>query len=182
MELDKVIQSRKSIKKFSSKKPDWRDILEAINSARFAPMAGNIYSPRFILVDDIEKIQKLAEASEQSFVSKVSYIVVVCSENKMTKNSFEERAEKFLRQQAGATIENFLLKIQELNLATCWVGHLNEDKVKKILNIPENTNVEAIFPIGYESKAIGSNKRKNKIDLDRILYFNKYGNNKMNKK
>jgi hypothetical protein len=45
------------------------------------------------------------------------------------------------------------------------------------LKIPDNVNVEAIFPIGYEYEK--PRTRHAKIDLDRILYFNSYGDKKM---
>ena len=48
MELDRVIKKRKSVKNFTNKKPDWRDIVDAIDSARFAPMAGNKFNLKFI--------------------------------------------------------------------------------------------------------------------------------------
>jgi len=176
MELNKTIQSRKSIKKFKSKKPDWRDIIECIDSARYAPMAGKNFSLNFILIDDKEKIRKISEATQQSFVGTAHYIVVVCSNPSRTINAYEEKGEKFIRQQAGAGIQNFLLKIQEVGLATCWIGYFVEEIIKRELKIPKEVNVEALFPIGYEFE---KTKAKPKIDIDRILYFNKYGNKKM---
>ena len=58
MELGKAIQNRHSVRKFSNKKPNWRTIIECIDSARYAPMAGNNYTLKFILVDNEEKIKK----------------------------------------------------------------------------------------------------------------------------
>ena len=179
MQLDKAIQSRKSVRKFKTKKPDWRDIIECIDSARYAPMAGGMYSLKFILVDDKKTIQKLADAAQQQFVSQAQYVVVVCTNPSRTINSYDERGEMYCRQQAGAAIENFLLKIEEAGLSTCWVGAFVDKLVKQSLKIPENINVEAMFPIGYEYQK--SYTRKAKIDIDRILYFNKYGNKKMKK-
>src|SRR3989338_5625687 len=178
MELDKAIQSRKSVKKFSKKKPDWRKINEAIDSARYSPMAGNIFSLKFILVSDKEKIQQLSKASEQEFVGDAQYVVVVCSNPSRTLNAYEERGENYLKQQAGTGIQNFLLKLNDFGLATCWIGHFVDDKVKSVLKIPKEINVEAFFPIGYES-AIAKTKQKRKIELDRILYFEKYGKRRM---
>jgi len=177
MELDKAIQSRYSCRKFASKKPDWRDIIEAIDAARYAPMAGNNFSLRFTIVDDKNKIQQLADATQQDFISQAHYVVVVTTEPGRTLNAFEERGKTYLRQQAGAAIQNFLLKIQERGLATCWIGHLLEDEVKRAIKATENTIVEAIFPIGYDYKK--SSTRRMKIELDRILYFNEYKNRKM---
>ncbi len=175
--FDKIIQSRTSVKKFKSKKPDWRDILECIDSARFAPMAGNQFSPRFILIDDEKKIQKLAEVAEQPFIAKAQYVVVVCSNKKLTMNAYEDRGERYIKQQVGAAIQNFLLKINQMGLATCWVGHFYDEKIKHLLKIPDDIDVEAFFPIGY---AWEKTKPKRKTELDNILYFNEYKNKKMN--
>jgi nitroreductase len=177
MELDKAIQNRHSVRKFSNKKPDWRTIIECIDVARFAPMAGNNYTLKFILVDDEEKIRKIAEASQQRHVGEVKFILVACSKPSRTLNEYGKDGEKFVRQQAGAAIQNFLLKIEESGLATCWVGYFAEEQIKRELKIPDEVNIEAIFPIGYERER--KRTRKMKIDIDRILYFNSYDNSKM---
>jgi len=175
--LDKIIHNRRSVRKFNSKKPDWRTIIECIDSMRYSPMAGNNFSLKFILVDDEKKINELAKASQQDFVGQTKYVLVVCTTPTRTVISFEERGENYLKQQAGAAIQNFLLKITESGLSTCWVGHFVDEEVKDILTIPKDMHVEALFPIGYAFKKPES---KRIIDLNHVLYFNKYGNKKMN--
>lgn len=172
MNLDKAIYGRRSVKKFSKKKPDWRDIVECIDAARHAPMAGNNFSLKFIIVDDEEKIKKLAQASQQQFIQNAQYVVVACTNPSRTLNAFEERGRIYLRQQAGAAIQNFLLKLEEKKLATCWVGHFVEKLIKEAVGIPGEILVEAIFPIGYEQ---GKTPKKKKLELRNILFFNKYG-------
>jgi len=177
MDLNKVIQSRKSARKFKDKKPDWRDIIECIDAARYSPMAGNNFTLKFILVNEQEKIQKISDAAQQPFISQAKYVVVVCSDTSRAVNAYKEKGKIFCRQQAGAAIQNFLLKIQEAGLSTCWVGYFVEEQIKRELKIPENIQIEAVFPIGYEFEK--AKTRKIKIDMDRILYFNKYKNKKM---
>ena len=48
MDLDKAIKSRKSVRHFADKKPNWRDIIECIDAARFAPMAGNLFPLKYM--------------------------------------------------------------------------------------------------------------------------------------
>jgi len=172
-----AIRKRRSVKKFTTKKPDWRDIIECIDATRYAPMTGNNFTLKFIIVKEKETIQKLADASQQPFVAQAHYVVIACSNPTRTINMFEERGKRYLRQQAGAAIENFLLKIEEKGLATTWVGHFVDYLVKEAVGIPRDIEVEAIFPIGYESDPKTLQKRK--IDLDNLLYFEKYGNKKM---
>lgn len=179
MELDKAIKNRISVRRFKEKKPDWRDILDCIDSIRYAPMAGDNFTLKLVLVDDKEKIEKLATAAQQDFISETKYVLVVCSDPTRTVNAYKERGEIYCRQQAGAAIQTFLLKIEEAGLATCWIGHFTDEQVKRVLKIPEKINVEAMFPIGYEFRRPVT--RKIKADLDTALYFNEYKNKKMRK-
>ncbi len=176
MGVERLIKARRSIKKFKSTKPDWREIIECIDSMRYAPMAGNNFSLKFILVDDKDKIQKLADAAQQDFIADTKYVVVVCTIPGRTEIAYGDRGKNYLKQQAGAAIQNFLLKLTESKLATCWVGHFIDQQVKDALDIPDEIQVEAMFPIGY---AYEKPKEKRYIGLDNILYFNEYGNKNM---
>ncbi|MDO8516982.1 MAG: nitroreductase family protein [Nanoarchaeota archaeon] len=181
MDLDKAIKTRKSVRRYSNKKPDWRDIIKAIDFVRFAPMAGNTFSMKFILVSDKEKIRELQEACQQSFVSQAQYVVVAVSNDSKTIMSYgDDFGKKFSRQQAGAAIQNLLLKLNSMGLATCWVGYFSEEQIKRALKISDKMIVEAIFPIGYETKVKES--RKSKPDLENVIFFDEYGNKMMEPK
>lgn len=177
MDLDKALKERHSARSFFDKKPDWRDIIKAIDAANLAPLAGNIPALRFILVDDTDKINQLAEASQQDFVAEAYYVVAIVSDPNLVEKSYGERAEKYLPQQAGAAIENFLLKITELGLSSCWVGAFVDEQVKRILQIPDSAEVEAILPVGYEK--VPKSKQRKKSNLDPILFFNIWKNKYM---
>lgn len=177
MQLKEAIESRKSVKRFSTKKPDWKKIIRAIDYVRFAPSAGNKFVTKFILVDDEKKITKLCEASQQDFVGTAQYIIVAVSDDKKLLLDYGERGERYCAQQAGAAIQNLLLALTEQKLETTWVGHFFEDKIKATLSIPDDFHVEAIFPIGLGTKIRSGERRE--ISLDHILYFNKWGNDQM---
>lgn len=178
MDVTKAIEKRRSVRRFSTKKVKWQDIIEAIDAANHAPIAGNIYALRFILIDDKEKIRKLAEASQQDFFENISYVVAVCSDTTQVVRSYDEHGNMYARQQAGAAIENFLLKIVDMGLASCWVGAFVDDEVQQVLEIPQDLrdviNVEAILPVGYEMP--GAKFAKRKMSLDSCLWFNKWKN------
>jgi len=172
MDFDKVIKNRHSVRRFKTMKhANWRDIIKAIDAANSAPLAGNIFTNKFILVIDKEKINQLAEAAQQAFIADADYVVVVCSDNKRLVTSYYERGKKYAIQQAAAAIENFLLKITDLGLASCWVGAFSDNSVRKILGIPDEIEVEAILPIGYE---MGKANPPEKPNLDRILFFERW--------
>lgn len=177
MELDKVIKERHSVRNFrKGKKPNYNQIIEAIEAATKTPLAGNHASLKYILVQDKEKIKKLAQASVQDFVADVDFLVVVCSDKSFLVKSYYERGEIYSRQQAGASIQNMLLKITDLGLVANWVGAFSDETVKSILKIPEDIDVEAIIPIGYE---LGKTKQNSKPDLDNVIFFDEWKNKYM---
>ncbi len=171
MDLDKLVDNRASVRKFHKKRPDWREIIDVIDSARKIPLAGNLASVKFIIVDEPEIIADLAEASQQDFVADVSFVIAVVSDVDKIKRSFEERGERYAHQQAGAAIEVILLKLVEQGLAGCWVGDFVDGQVKRALKVPEKSEVEAIIPVGYP---LVKTSQRRKPSLDRCLYFNKY--------
>ncbi|MCW8965901.1 MAG: nitroreductase family protein [Candidatus Pacearchaeota archaeon] len=177
MQLTDTIEKVHNVKNFSHRKPDWRDILECIDTARYAPMAGENFSLKFILIDNPNSIQKITDAAQQPFISQAQYLIIVCTDKKRTKTLFKDKAEIYCRQQAGAAIQNIILALTEKRLSTYWVRHFVESLIKTELKIPENIDIEAILPIGYEK---GKTKKSEKIEADVINYFNNWGNKKMN--
>lgn len=173
MEFDKVIKLRHSVRNFKKgKKPSYEEVISAIDCARQGPLAGNQPALKYILVTEKEKIKELASASQQDFIESVDYCIVVCSDKKFLKKSYYERGDVYARQEAGAAIVTILLKLTELGLASCWVGTFADEIVKRILKIPQEIDVEAILPVGYE---IGKYEKKFKPTLDSMMFFNGYG-------
>lgn len=180
MDIEKAIKTRKSVKRYSTtKKPDWRKILRAIDTARYAPMAGNLFNLKFILISNKNKISKIADASSQPFIKDAPYIVVVISDTEKQKRMYEERGIKYTRQQAGAAIQNILLMLNNYKYATCWIGHFEDSIVKRELKIPDKLDIEAILPIGIETKI--KTEQKSKAELDGVMFFDEYKNKKMEK-
>lgn len=177
MELDKAIKERHSVRRFSTKKVKWQDIIEVIDTANQAPLAGNIPCLKFILVNEEDKIKQLAEAAQQDFIENVEYVIVVCTNPAQVERSYGERTRMYTRQQAGAAIQNLLLKLTELGLATCWVGAFVDDMVRVALKIPYDVDVEALLPVGYEMPP--KSKQRRKTDLDNSLFFNVWKNKYM---
>jgi len=179
MDFNKVVRERRSVRKFHTKKPDWRDIIEAFEVGLMAPTAGNIGSVRFLLVEDEEHIMKIRDACQQDFISEAKYVVVVCSDPADILRFYGDSGEVYVRQQAGAAIQNFLLKITELGLGACWVGAFVETQIKHLLKIPDNVYIEAVIPIGYSAD---KSPRKKRQGLNKSVFFHIYKNKKMKPK
>ncbi len=177
MKLRDAVEGRRDVKRWDLKKPDWRAIVRAIDFARFSTSAGNHFAIRFILVSDEAVIEKIAVSSQQDFIRKAKFLVVVVSDPSSLIRSYGDRASKYCELQAGAAIQNFLLGLEEEKLVTSWVWYYEDSQIRKILGIPEGASVQGIFPVGINSKVRLPEKRD--VKLDNIMFFGKYGNKKM---
>ena len=175
MNFNKILQGRTSIRKYSTKKPDMELVLDVIEAANLAPSPGNLPIAKFIIVEDHETIDEIAEACCQPFLRQARVLVVVCSDSTNIKRMYDVRADKYVKHQVGAAVENFLLKITEMGLASCWVGAFSDETIKNILKIPEDIEVEVVLPVAYPDK--NSNiKQKSKLALESRVYFEKWKN------
>ena len=124
----------------SNKKVKFEKIVDAIEAANMAPSPGNLSILKFILVENLEIIDKVADTCQQDFIRRAQQVIILCSEPRRVKNIYNEKAEKYTNYHVGAAIENFLLKITDLGLASCWVGYFAEEVLKNVLKIPEETD------------------------------------------
>ncbi len=152
MSFDTLLNKRTSIKEFSSKKPKEEQILDIIEAGNLAPSPGNLPILTYTIVEDPQLIKKIAEACQQGFIQQAQVVIIVCSNQAKINIMYDKRANTYTKQQAGAAIENMLLKITDLKLASTWVGAFSEVTIRNAIKIPDKINIEAILPIGYPIK------------------------------
>ncbi|MEM3926640.1 MAG: nitroreductase family protein [Desulfurococcaceae archaeon] len=164
--LLEFIKSRRSIRKFKPETPPMDLVLKAIDTARYAPSAGNSQPWRFIVVNDPILKSKLASIHihAKPLESAPLAVVVACV--------IDESPLSYMLDCASATLY-FLLAAHAMGLGTVWIQALrNIDEIRKILNIPSNAIPVAIVAIGYPDETPLPKPRK---PLEEIVYLNKYG-------
>ena len=180
MEVDKAIKERHSVRSFKKGiKVDYKKLIEIIDAGRQAPAAGSSPCIRYILVNDKNKIIELANAAQQDFIRQVEAVIVICSDKQFIAKTYQDRTDRYVKQQAGAAIENMLLKTVDLGFSSCWIGAFSDEIVKRVLKIPDNIEVEAFLPIGKE---MGKGKSRFKPELDSVLFFNEWRNKNLDGK
>lgn len=60
----------------------------------------------------------------------------------------------------------------------CWVGFFDDNLLKEIVRVPQEKVIEAIIVLGIESKTKLKNEEKTKPELENIVFFEKWGNEK----
>ena len=169
MEVLTAIQSRRSIRQYSSKPVEDEKISKILEAARLSPSASNMQSWKFIVVHDSGKRKKLTEAAHsQMFVGQAPVILVACGtdpESKMTCGQPKHSVD------LSIATAYMILEAHELGLGTCWLGKFDEKTVKEILGIPDSVRVVAMTPLGYPDESPEAKPRKT---MDEIVCYDTY--------
>ncbi len=171
MEFYKVIKERRSIREY---KPDPipDDVLKRVlNAARLAPSAKNIQPWRFIVVKDEKLRHILVEACHyQEFIAQAP--VIICGVA-LEKEAYAEMGEYLNSYPVDLAIalDHLILAATNEGLGTCWIGSFNEEKVKRVLGIPEDVRVVALTPLGYPAESPPPRPRK---PLSEIVFYNRW--------
>ncbi len=176
MDFKRVINSRRSIRKYLEKEVSWELVSEILDAGVKAPSAGNIKSYKFIVVTDKKKKDEIAVASlKQSWMKGASVHIVICSDKGNIKKFYNERGLLYSTQNCALAAENMLLKATSLDIGACFVGAFDEKAVKRILKVPNGLRPEIIITLGYPDERP---LLKKSIDLENLVFFDEYGNKK----
>jgi len=142
----KEILNRRSMREYQEKAVLEEDITEIIKAGQFAPTNRNNQAIEFIVVRDQQTKEKIFEIVGQEFVKEAPVLIIPVSDTTQTKCPVQD---------LSVASENMFLQATALGLGTVWKAlkmedaEEEEDKIRKLLEIPEQYMVINIIPVGY---------------------------------
>jgi nitroreductase len=176
-----LIETRRSIRKYSAKLVEDEKITQLLESARLAPSGSNTQPWHFIVVKDPSTREKLAEVSHHQKWMLSAPVFIVCAgdirvriendpELQWNEESPQEEVKQIIRDTSIA-IEHLVLEAVNQGLGTCWVAWFRQDEIRPILNIPPDKYVVSILTVGYADETPNGRPRKK---LEEIVHFEKW--------
>lgn len=146
-----LIETRRSIRKFSSRPVEKEKTDRLVEAALRAPSSRDFKPWRFIVVDDPALLEKLADAKPHgaAFLKNAALGIVVCGDTTASDVWVEDCA-------IASTFVH--LAAHDLGLGSCWIqirkrAHSPEKTadvyIKELLDIPEALSVASIIAVGY---------------------------------
>lgn len=178
MEFSKLLEERRSIRKFDPEKKVTADqIKEIINAAIQAPSWKNSQTTRYYAVVTPEKIEAFSAACLPEFNQKsaagaalvVTTFVKDRSGFDQEGNPNNEVGNGWGYYDLGLHDENFILKARDLGLYTLIMGIRDEKAIREFLSIPEEELLGSVIAVGY--RAINPDKPKRKTADDILKIF-----------
>ena len=172
------IKSRRSIRKYSSKKISDKLVKEIIEAGRYAPSSHNSQPWRFVVLSNKKAVKQLA-GGIKSWFRKITILGnLVGLFNKRVREALKvvkkrARSDKdlflydaplvvlicskkstFYFKDCGCAAQNMMLAARSLGIGSCWIGFsdiaFHESKtLRKQVGVPKGTHVIATIVFGY---------------------------------
>jgi len=168
--LSKLLRKRRNVYGFKSRAIPDKSLVRILEDARHVPSAGFTQDFEFIVVKDPMIRRELATAGHQpeymsegiaksNFISMAPVIVVPCGNKKRFEAKYGKSEENarlpWWLIDAGFASFALILSAFEHGLAASFLGVLDDEKVRQILNLPMDGSIIplALVPIGFKDPA-----------------------------
>jgi nitroreductase len=156
METRDAIFKRRTVRRFSQEKVPDELLSELVDAARVAPSGGNSQPLRYFVVRETETVRRILDQTawaghvkparnpQWGVNSPMAFIVLTAS---------SKLAGVGIGADAGAAVQNILLRAVDLGLGACWIGAFKPEKVNEIIGIGTDGTALFLVAIGYPGES-----------------------------
>ncbi len=148
---------------YTGKKIPTQDINLILSAALRSPTGMNAQSTEFVVVDDPEKLQQIAEILEKPKFAEAA-VIILCIVN--TEHIPVVGELSFEIEDCSAAVMSMLYAITDLGYASVWIDGLlkrnrNAENIAKIIELPQNKCVQILLPVGEPAESAKQPAKKN---------------------
>ena len=174
MELNELLQLRRSVRSYQAGKTVERSVIkEIIEGALMAPSWRNSETGRYYVVDTQERFSEalkncLPEFNQMSSGNASALIVTTFVKDiagYVDGKPVNELGNEWGAYDLGLQNAYLILKARDLGLDTLIMGIRDEKALRRLLKIPDNEEVAAVIALGFGDGDVKLNPRKNLEDV-----------------
>jgi nitroreductase len=168
MDTFESIATKLEVREFSPQDIPSDIRLKVLEAARLTGTGLNTQHWRFILVENKDNLKKLAEDSTSGgWVAGANFAIIVLTNPKYGFHLID----------AGRVLQNMQLTAWNHGVGSGLFTGISEEKLRNDFAIPKEMSPTVIVGFGYPARKL-TGKRKNRLPLDELVYYEKYGNSK----
>lgn len=180
MDFFELAKKRQSTRKYdTSRQVEPEKIQNIVEAARLSPSACNAQPWHFVVVDDPELKNKVADAASAKLLgmnhfTKQAPVHILIVEEKVNFSSGIGgmiKDKNFAYVDIGIAAAHICLAAEAQGLGSCILGWFNESKIRKLLGIPDSKRVLLDIIVGYPAEGTRSKKRKT---AEEVISYNSY--------
>lgn len=136
------LKRRRSIRMFQNKMIPDDEIEMILKAARWTPSASNRQPWQFIVIKDKELLKTLSNLTIYGyFIAQAPVAIAIVGK-------ISESPNWYIQDTTLASM-SIMLMAWSLGIGTCWIGSLDREKTKELLNIGKKDYLLTVLPLGY---------------------------------
>jgi len=175
-----LVNNRQSVRGYKPDGVEKEKIERVIEAGRLSPSACNAQPWKFIVVDDPELKNKIADATSNRVIginhftkqAPVHIVVVMEPANFNSKFGSVVKDKNLPLIDIGIAAAHLSLQATAEGLGTCILGWFNERTIRKLLEIPKSKRVILVITLGYA--ATDEIREKKRKTINEVASINKY--------
>ncbi|CAB1081333.1 hypothetical protein D1AOALGA4SA_8987 [Olavius algarvensis Delta 1 endosymbiont] len=163
MDVKDAIAARLSIRRYAESSITPAHLETLLRALQLAPSANNGQNWEFVFVGDAEtKSRLVGPCSNQSFIASCSYFIA----------GIADPGQKWHMVDITIALTNLTLQATEMGYGTCWIGAFDENKVKEILDVPDEKKIVICMTFGTPE---GRHIPRGRKDFAEFVFSDQYG-------
>ncbi len=158
----KLLKERRSIRSYDSRDIEDEILIQILEATRWCMSARNRQPWTFHVIRKKDLIKEVAkECITGPFIAGAPLLIAIVGDMELSPNWY-------LHDTCFASLQ-LALAAWSFGIGTCWIGRINRDNVKKLLNLKESDYLLTVLPLGYpKDKIPNPNPRKS---LEEIVKY-----------
>lgn len=144
------LTTRSSVREYQAVPVTDQELKFLLQCASTAPSAGDLEAWDIVAVTDRETRRALSTAAlGQRHVAAAPLVLVVCANHPRSMTRYGNRGTLYALQDATIACTYLMLAAHALGLQSCWTGAFDEERVRRILHLPDAIVPVALLPVGH---------------------------------
>jgi len=157
MDVYEAIRKRFSVRSYEDRPVEAQTLQRILDAGRLAPSGRNSQPWKFVVVQEAQRRQALAEACDQPFVAAAPVVIAVVG---LSPDAVMHCGIPGDPVNCAIAIDHMTLAATAEGLGTCWIGHFDQDACRKLLNVPDSAKIVEMLLLGHPAASPPAKKRK----------------------
>jgi nitroreductase len=166
MDTFECITTKLEVREFSQRDVPSDIRSKILEAARLTGTGMNTQHWRFVLIDKKENLKRLADDSTSgNWVAGANFAIIILTNPRYGFHMID----------AGRVLQNMQLAAWNYGVGSGLYTGIKQEQLESDFGIPIELSPTVIVGFGYPAKKI-MGKRKNRLSLHELVYYEKYGN------
>lgn len=172
-----VFETVRNLKSFESAKDELlprKVIGRILEAGRQAPSPGNVQSVEFIVVEDEDKKDILADAAgDKRFQEAPTDVIVLTDNDRLARKIGRDSVSDAGIAEASVSVQNMRLTAREMDVSSAWVTGFDQGRVSDNFSIPSQKEPRALLAFCHADREYD---KPDRFSLGTMVFYNRYDN------